>query len=206
MNHFLASKARVENAIKALQIGQPVILMDDEDRENEGDLVIAAEHITVPLMAFFIRECSGIVCLCLTDEKLKTLNLPPMVDQNESRNKTAFTVSIEAKHHVSTGVSASDRVTTIRAAIAPDAMPADLVSPGHVFPLRAVPGGVLARRGHTEGSIELAQLAGFAPAAILCELMNPDGTMMRGQGLIDFAARHDFIMLTIEDLVLYLQN
>jgi 3,4-dihydroxy 2-butanone 4-phosphate synthase len=194
-------EARLAEALIAMREGRPVILTDDRDREDEADLIVAAERITVPVMAQIIRECSGIVCLCLTDEYLQRLNLPPMIEENESRFGTAFTVSIDARHGITTGVSAQDRVTTIQAAIAPDAKPEDLVRPGHMFPLRAVPGGVLARNGHTEGAVELAQLAGLQPAAILCELMNPDGTMMRGSQILQFAEDHDLPLLSIDDLV-----
>jgi 3,4-dihydroxy 2-butanone 4-phosphate synthase len=192
---------RLRIALDAIRHGRAVVLQDDDDRENEGDLVVAAERITVPMMATLIRECSGIVCLCLGDAELQRLALPPMVAHNGSRHGTAFTVSIEAREGVSTGVSAADRVTTIRTAIAPDASAADLVSPGHVFPLRAAPGGVLERRGHTEGAVELARLAGLRPAAVLCELMNEDGTMMRGEQLVAFSRRHGYPMLTIDELV-----
>ena len=192
---------RLRIALDAIRHGRPVVLVDDEDRENEGDLVIAAARITVPTMATLIRECSGIVCLCMEDADLVRLGLPPMVATNRSRHGTAFTVSIEARDGVTTGVSAADRVTTIRAACAPGATAAELVSPGHVFPLRAAPGGVLERRGHTEGAVELARLAGLGAAAVLCELMNADGSMMRGPELLAFARRHGFPMLTIDELV-----
>jgi 3,4-dihydroxy 2-butanone 4-phosphate synthase len=192
---------RLRIALDAIRHGRAVILLDDDDRENEGDLVVAGDRITVPMMATLIRECSGIVCLCMTDEHLRRLALPPMVTHNGSRHGTAFTVSIEAREGVTTGVSAADRVTTIRTAIAAGATAADLVSPGHVFPLRAAPGGVLERRGHTEGAVELARLAGLQPAAVLCELMNEDGSMMRGDELIAFSRRHGYPMLTIEELV-----
>ena len=194
---------RLRIALDAIRHGRAVILLDDDDRENEGDLIVAAERLTVPMMATMIRECSGIVCLCLPDEQLQKLALPPMVARNESRYGTAFTVSIEAREGVTTGVSAADRVATIRAAISGDASPDDLVSPGHVFPLRAAPGGVLARRGHTEGAVELARLAGLQPAAVLCELMNEDGSMMRGDALVAFSRAHGFPMLTIAELVAY---
>ena len=193
--------SRLELALQALRDGRAVLLLDDEDRENEADLIVAAERLTVPMMALLIRECSGIVCLCLPDQHLQRLQLPPMVPHNRSRHGTAFTVSIEARDGVSTGVSAADRVRTIRAAIAPGARPDHLVSPGHVFPLRAHPGGVLARRGHTEGAVALSSLAGLAPAAVLCELMNPDGTMARGEQVRRFSASHGFPMLTIAELV-----
>lgn len=194
---------RIANALAALREGRAVVLQDDHDRENEADLIVAAERLTVETMALLIRECSGIVCLCLPDEKIRALELPPMVAHNESRHGTAFTVSIEARHGVSTGVSAADRVTTIRAAIASQAKPEDIVRPGHVFPLRAQPGGVLARRGHTEGTVDLAVLAGCSAAGVLCELMNEDGTMMRGADVERFAAKHALPMLTIEELVAF---
>ncbi|MEP7057313.1 MAG: 3,4-dihydroxy-2-butanone-4-phosphate synthase [Caldimonas sp.] len=192
---------RIGHALEALRSGRAVVLFDDDDRENEADVIVAAERLTEPMMALMIRECSGIVCLCLTEPVLQRLELPPMVARNRSRYGTAFTVSIEAHHGVSTGVSALDRLTTVRAAIALHAQPGDLVSPGHVFPLRAAPGGVLERRGHTEGAVDLARLAGLMPAAVLCELMNADGTMARGPQVERFALLHAFPTLTIGELV-----
>ena len=194
-------EGRIAAALDAMRAGIPVILLDDFDRENEADLIVAAEHINNDTMALMIRECSGIVCLCLPDEKVRALELPPMAPDNGSRYGTPFTVSIEARHGVTTGVSAADRVTTIQAAIAHDARPDDVVRPGHVFPLRATPGGVLARAGHTEGSVDLARLAGLQPAAVLCELMNPDGTMMRGEQIEQFAQERDFPILTIAEII-----
>jgi 3,4-dihydroxy 2-butanone 4-phosphate synthase len=199
--HSTDLEGRIQAALDAVRAGVPVILLDDDDRENEADLIVAADRLTVDTMALMIRECSGIVCLCLTANAVRSLALPMMTPQNGSRYGTAFTVSIEARDGVSTGVSAADRVTTIRAATAPDAQPADLVSPGHVFPLRATPGGVLARAGHTEGSVDLAQLAGLRPAAVLCELMNPDGTMTRGDAIERFAQERGFPILTIAELI-----
>jgi 3,4-dihydroxy 2-butanone 4-phosphate synthase len=194
---------RLARALHHMRIGRPVIVMDDFDRENEADLIVAAEKLTVPVMAQLIRDCSGIVCLCMPDEALRALDLPPMVERNRSRHGTAFTVSIEARDGVTTGVSAQDRVTTIRAAIAPQAKAGDVVSPGHVFPLRAQAGGVLTRRGHTEGSVDLAVLAGLQPAAVLCELMNADGTMARGDSIARYAAKHGLVVLTIAELADY---
>ncbi|MEN3110880.1 3,4-dihydroxy-2-butanone-4-phosphate synthase [Uliginosibacterium paludis] len=194
--------ARLARALQDLRRGHPVILMDDFDRENEADLIMAAENIDTAAMARLIRDCSGIVCLCLTDADIERLQLAPMVRQNESRFGTAFTVSIEARRGVSTGVSAADRVTTIRAALEGPAEA--IVSPGHVFPLRAQPGGVLTRRGHTEGSVDLVRLAGLAPAAVLCELMNPDGSMARGEDITGYAAAHDMVILTIAELATHL--
>lgn len=192
---------RVKEVLHAIRIGRPVILMDDADRENEADLIVAAEKLTVSTMALLIRECSGIVCLCLTKNVAKRLQLPPMVTQNESRFSTAFTVSIEARHGVTTGVSAADRVTTIRAAVADNATPDDLVRPGHVFPLCAHDDGVLGRRGHTEGAVDLARFAGLNPAAVLCELMNPDGTMAKGEDIRRFSLEHGFPVITIGELI-----
>jgi 3,4-dihydroxy 2-butanone 4-phosphate synthase len=200
---LLATEAvppRIAAALQAMREGRAVVLQDDHDRENEADLIVSAERLSVETMALLIRECSGIVCLCLPDDKIRALELPPMAVNNESRHGTAFTVSIEAREGVTTGVSALDRVTTIRAAIADHAKPADIVRPGHVFPLRAQPGGVLARRGHTEGTVDLAILAGLKPAGVLCELMNPDGTMTRGADVERFAAQHNLPILTIAEL------
>ena len=192
---------RIVQALDAMRDGRPVVLLDDDDRENEADLILAAERLTNSNMAMMIRECSGIVCLCLTPEKVRQLGLRPMVDNNRSQYGTAFTVSIEAREGVTTGVSAADRITTIRAAIADEAGIDAVVSPGHVFPLVAVEGGVLARRGHTEGSVELARMAGLSPAAVLCELMNPDGTMARRPEALAFAEMYQLPVLTIADLV-----
>jgi 3,4-dihydroxy 2-butanone 4-phosphate synthase len=197
----LPSEVRIIRAIKDLRRGHPVILVDEFDRENEADLVVAAERISIAAMAMLIRECSGIVCLCLTVEICKRLELAPMVSNNESRFKTPFTVSIEAREGITTGVSAADRVTTIRTAIASNAVASDLTRPGHVFPLRAAAGGVLERQGHTEGSVELARLAGLKPAAVLCELTNPNGTMAKGTDIETFAARHKMVVLSIAELV-----
>ncbi|AMO55178.1 3,4-dihydroxy-2-butanone 4-phosphate synthase [Endozoicomonas montiporae] len=206
LSPFGTSEDRVISALNAIKEGRGVVLVDDEDRENEGDLIFAAETITPPQMALLIRECSGIVCLCMTDEKLRQLDLPPMVSDNTSKNGTAFTVTIEARVGVTTGVSAADRVTTIKTAIADGCRPEDLARPGHVFPLRAQPGGVLTRRGHTEGTVDLASMAGLKPAGVLCELTHEDGTMMRLPALIEFARQHHMPVLTIEDLVQYRLN
>ncbi|WP_172565957.1 3,4-dihydroxy-2-butanone-4-phosphate synthase [Vibrio navarrensis] len=194
---------RVETALLALQQGRGVLLLDDEDRENEGDIIYSVDHLTTEQMALMIRECSGIVCLCLTEEQANKLELPPMVVNNNSANQTAFTISIEAKHGVTTGVSAQDRVTTIKTAANPQAKADDLARPGHVFPLRARPGGVLARRGHTEGTVDLMQMAGLSPAGVLCELTNPDGSMAKTPEIIAFGKLHHMPVLTIEDMVSY---
>lgn len=210
MNQSLLSEfgdpiARVEAALAALRAGQGVLVADDEDRENEGDLIFAAESMTNEQMAMMIRECSGIVCLCLTDERVRQLELPMMVEANSSHYQTAFTVTIEAAQGVTTGVSAADRITTIRAAIADGARPSDLHRPGHVFPLRARTGGVLTRRGHTEATVDLMQLAGLKPYGVLCELTKEDGSMARLPDLVAFGRQHRMPVLTIEDLVQYRQ-
>ncbi|GDY24901.1 3,4-dihydroxy-2-butanone 4-phosphate synthase [Agarivorans sp. Toyoura001] len=194
---------RVDAALAALRQGQGVLVVDDEDRENEGDLIFAAETLTNAQMAMLIRECSGIVCLCLNDDKIKQLDLPPMVSDNSSQFGTAFTVSIEAKQGVTTGVSAADRVTTIKTAIAEGAKPSDLARPGHVYPLGAQPGGVLTRRGHTEGTVDLVTLAGLTPAGVLCEVTMPNGTMARLPEIVAFAKQHAMPVLSIEDIVEY---
>ncbi|WP_325894756.1 3,4-dihydroxy-2-butanone-4-phosphate synthase [Grimontia sp. NTOU-MAR1] len=194
---------RVEAALEALRLGKGVLLLDDEDRENEGDIIYSVDHLTTQQMALMIRECSGIVCLCLPEEQADKLELQPMVANNNSANQTAFTVSIEAKVGVTTGVSAADRVTTIKTASNPDAKPSDLARPGHVFPLRAHKGGVLVRRGHTEGTIDLMQMAGLSTAGVLCEVQNEDGSMAKAPEIVEFGKKHDMPVLTIEDMVQY---
>jgi len=194
---------RVEAGLDAIRHGRGVLVVDDEDRENEGDIIFSAETLTPEQMAIMIRECSGIVCLCLTEERVEQLELPMMVENNTSANQTGFTVTIEAAKGVTTGVSAADRVTTIKAAIADNAKPADLSRPGHVFPLKANPEGVLARRGHTEATIDLMRLSGLKPYGVLCELTNPDGTMARLPEVIAFGKKFNMPVLTIEDLAAY---
>ena len=178
-----------------------VILVDDEDRENEGDLVLAAEDITAEAVNFMATEGRGLICLSLEEEQVQRLHLPPMSATNTSPFETAFTVSIEAREGVTTGISAADRATTIKVACDPDCQPHDLVRPGHIFPLRAVPGGVLRRAGQTEGSVDLARLAGKRPAGVICEIMNADGTMARVPDLLEFSKKHDIVMVTIKDLI-----
>ena len=206
LSQFGNSKERVELAIFSLKNSNGVILVDDEDRENEGDLIFAAETITENQMAMLIRECSGIVCLPMSGQIIDRLNLPMMTQNNMSRNKTAFTVSIEARTGVTTGVSAKDRVATVKAAVSVNAKPEDVVSPGHVFPLRSADGGVFERRGHTEGTVELVRLAGFSPAGILCELTNYDGTMSKLPEIISFSKKHSLPVVSIEDIVSFLSG
>ena len=194
---------RVNNAVKKLQQGFGVLLVDDENRENEGDIIFSAEKMTEKDMALMIRECSGIVCVCLTEKKSNSLELRPMVTDNTSKNKTAFTVSIEAKEGVTTGVSAKDRLQTIKTAISENAKPEDLSHPGHVFPLIAQKDGVFTRRGHTEGSIDLMKISGLGDTSVLCELTNVDGTMSRLPEICDFANKQDMTVVTIEDIYQY---
>lgn len=206
LTEFGSPIERVENALKALQAGKGVLVLDDEDRENEGDVIWAAEQITPEQMAITIRYGSGIVCLCMPKSYCDRLELPMMVPHNTSKNNTAFTISIEAAQGVSTGVSAADRVTTVKAAVADNAKPSDLNHPGHIFPLVAKDNGVLARRGHTEASVDLVKLAGFKPAAVICELTNDDGTMSRAPEVVAFAKKFNFPVVTIEDIVQYRQR
>lgn len=193
--------ARVAAALAALRAGNGVLITDDASRENEGDLIFNARAIAAEQMAVLIRECSGIVCLCLTPERADALELPPMVADNTSRHGTAFTVSIEAARGVTTGVSARDRVATVRAAVRAGARPSDLNRPGHVFPLRARAGGVLEREGHTEATVDLMRLAGLDPAGVLCELTNADGTMADLGQVKAFGAERGYPWLSIADLI-----
>ncbi|HUL20959.1 MAG TPA: bifunctional 3,4-dihydroxy-2-butanone-4-phosphate synthase/GTP cyclohydrolase II [Thermodesulfobacteriota bacterium] len=197
---------RIEAALEDIRQGKMVVLVDDEDRENEGDLTMAAEKVTPEAINFMAKYGRGLVCLSLTDERLNELRLPMMVSENTSRFQTAFTVSIDARKGVSTGISAADRATTILAAVNENTLPEDLVSPGHVFPLRAKPGGVLVRTGQTEGSVDLARLAGLKPAGVICEIMKDDGTMARMPDLQVFAEEFGLKIVTIADLIKYRLN
>lgn len=193
----------IEQAIRDIKDGKMVILVDDEGRENEGDLCIAAEKVTAAAINFMAKYGRGLICLAMTAEKCDSLDLPPMVDNNQSPYGTGFTVSIEARCGVSTGISAHDRATTILTAVAADCRPRDLVRPGHVFPLRAKTGGVIVRAGQTEGSVDLARLAGLTPAGVICEVMDEDGTMARMPALEEFSEKHGVGICTIEDLIEY---
>ena len=195
--------AKIEAALEDIRQGKMVILIDDEDRENEGDLTMAAEKVTPEAINFMAREGRGLICLSLTEERADHLDLPLMVQNNSSSFGTAFTVSIEARRGVTTGISAADRAHTIQVAIADDSTARDLARPGHVFPLRAKKGGVLVRAGQTEGSVDLARLAGLKPAGVICEVMNEDGTMARLPELKKFAKLHDLKIISIADLVSY---
>ncbi|HMK76758.1 MAG TPA: bifunctional 3,4-dihydroxy-2-butanone-4-phosphate synthase/GTP cyclohydrolase II [Thermodesulfobacteriota bacterium] len=194
---------RIEAALEDIRQGKMVILVDDEDRENEGDLTMAAEKVTLEAINFMAKYGRGLICLSLTDERLNELRLPMMVSENTSRFQTAFTVSIDARKGVTTGISAGDRATTILTAVDESTQPEDLVSPGHIFPLRARQGGVLVRTGQTEGSVDLARMAGLKPAGVICEIMKDDGTMARMPDLLAFAEEHGLKIVTIADLIKY---
>jgi 3,4-dihydroxy 2-butanone 4-phosphate synthase/GTP cyclohydrolase II len=197
---------KVEAALEDIRQGKMVILVDDEDRENEGDLTMAAEKVTPEAINFMAKYGRGLICLSLTDERLNELRLPMMVSENTSRFQTAFTVSVDARKGVTTGISAADRATTILTAVDENTQPEDLVSPGHIFPLRARQGGVLVRTGQTEGSVDLARLAGLKPAGVICEIMKDDGTMARMPDLLIFAEEHGLKIVTISDLIKYRLN
>jgi len=194
---------RVEAALQALRRGEFVVVADDEERENEGDLIIAAESLTSEKLAFMLRHTSGVVCVAITARRANELALPLMVAENNEPHRTQFTVSVDLAAGISTGISAADRSRTIRALGSRAASASSFLRPGHVFPLRARPQGVLERRGHTEAAVDLARLAGFEPAGALCELMAEDGSMLRGQALLDFASEHGLAYLHIGDLVHY---
>lgn len=203
LSSFGSPTERIHRAIHSLQHGSGILVVDDNDRENEGDLIFSATHLVIEQMAMLIRECSGIVCLCITPEKADSLCLPQMVENNTSPYGTAFTISIEAATGVTTGVSAADRVRTIKVATANDAKPQDLRHPGHVFPLVAKPGGVLERPGHTEATVDMMKLAGLSPSGVLCELTNPDGTMARLPQIVTFAQKKEFPVVSVLDIAEY---
>src|SRR5687768_13279806 len=194
---------RVLQAIDEIRNGRMIILVDDEDRENEGDLCVAAELVTPESINFMAKHGRGLICLALDEALLDKLKLPMMVQDNQAALGTAFTVSVEARRGVTTGISAKDRATTIRTAIADDVRPEDLVSPGHIFPLKARRGGVLVRTGQTEGSVDLARLAGLKPAGVICEIMRDDGEMARMPDLEEFSRRHGIAIVSIADLITY---
>ena len=193
----------IEDAIKDIKAGRMIILVDDEDRENEGDLTMAAEAVTPEAINFMAKHGRGLICLSMTGEKIDSLNLPLMVEHNTSSFQTGFTVSIEARCGVTTGISAADRATTILTAVADDAQPTDLVRPGHIFPLRGRNGGVMVRAGQTEGSIDLSRLSGLKPAGVICEIMDEDGSMARMPALEEFSEKHGIGICTIADLIEY---
>jgi 3,4-dihydroxy 2-butanone 4-phosphate synthase / GTP cyclohydrolase II len=200
---MIAPFVEVPEALAEIRTGRMLIVVDDEDRENEGDLTLAAEFVTPDAINFMAKFGRGLICLTLTEERADHLNLPPMTQQNSSRFGTAFTETIEAREGVTTGISAADRAHTIRTAIAPNATASDLARPGHIFPLRARKGGVLVRAGQTEASVDLARIAGLTPAGVICEIMNDDGTMARVPDLVKFCAEHGLKMLTVAELIRY---
>ena len=197
------SFAKVEDAVEQIRAGNMVIVVDDEDRENEGDLICAAEKITPEHISFMVRYCSGIICVPMEADRLERMNLPLMISDNSESMGTAFTISVDAKHGTTTGISAADRAKTIETLIDPSATPTDLARPGHIFPLRYAEGGVLRRAGHTEASVDLARLAGLYPAGVVCEVVNEDGTMARLPDLERFAAEHGLPIISIADLIAY---
>ncbi|WP_418178928.1 3,4-dihydroxy-2-butanone-4-phosphate synthase [Aliarcobacter lanthieri] len=196
------SQKNIDKAIKALQNGDGIIITDDKNRENEADIIFHANTITNQQMALLIRECSGIVCLCLTPKKVEELNLSMMVKSNNSRFQTPFTISIEAKEGITTGVSAKDRVTTIKSALKNDGIN-HIISPGHIFPLCAKEGGVLERNGHTEASVDMMKLSNLEPNAVLCEITNEDGTMAKGEQITEFAKKYSMPIISIKEIIEY---
>ena len=195
--------AKIDEAIAHIKEGKMVIVVDDESRENEGDLIFAAEKVTPEHINFMVRYCSGIICVPMEGERLDELNLPLMAPDNSESMGTAFTISVDARSGTTTGISAEDRAKTIEVLLDPDATPNDLARPGHIFPLRYVPGGVLRRAGHTEASVDLARLAGLSPAGVVCEIVNEDGSMARLPDLERFAEHHDLLLISIADLIAY---
>ena len=195
--------AKIEDALADIAAGRMVVVVDDEDRENEGDIIVAADKVTTEHITFMVRHCSGIICVPMEHERLERLNLPLMIPENSESMGTAFTISVDGKKGVTTGVSAEDRVRTIEALIDPESQPSDLARPGHIFPLRYTEGGVLRRAGHTEASVDLARLAGLFPAGVLCEVVNEDGSMARLPDLERFAEEHDLKIISIADLIAY---
>jgi 3,4-dihydroxy 2-butanone 4-phosphate synthase / GTP cyclohydrolase II len=195
--------ASIEEAIEAVRAGRTIIVIDDEDRENEGDLFVAASTVTAESINFMARHGRGLICLALMPDRLNRLEIPLEASNNAARRDTAFCVSIDAQHGTSTGISAADRARTVKVALAPETKPQDLARPGHVFPLRARAGGVMVRAGHTEAAVDLARIAGLEPAGVICEIMNEDGTMARVPELTKFAKKHGLLMVTIADLIKY---
>ncbi|MGR9149079.1 3,4-dihydroxy-2-butanone-4-phosphate synthase [Rhizobium leguminosarum] len=198
--------ARIEDAISAIASGQMVVVVDDQNRENEGDIVVAADAVTPEAIAFMMTHARGLVCIAMEGERLDALDIPLMVPNNTESHKTAFTVSVDYLKGTTTGISAADRAATVRALVDDRAKPDEFARPGHIFPLRANPRGVLGRPGHTEAAVDLAHLAGRVPAGVICEVANDDGTMSRLPELTLFAERHNLPLVTIEDLVAYLDR
>lgn len=198
--------SRIEDAIAAIGRGEMVIVVDDQDRENEGDIIVASDAISKESIAFMMNHARGLVCIAMEGERLDELELPLMVPRNTESHKTAFTVSVDYLPETTTGISAADRAATVRALMNPQARPDDFARPGHIFPLRAHPQGVLGRPGHTEAAVDLARLAGKTPSGVICEVANDDGSMARLPDLEIFAERHNLLLVTIEDLIAYMEN
>lgn len=203
MNTMTPQFAPIPDAIAAVARGEFVVVVDDEDRENEGDLIMAADAVTAEALAFMVRHTSGLICMSMEGNRLDALQIPLMTAENSEGQRTAFTVSVDAKRGVTTGISAADRATTVATLVAPSSLPSDLARPGHVFPLRYADGGVLKRAGHTEATIDLARMAGMYPAGVLAEIVNDDGSMARGPELVDFAKTHGLVIVSIADLIVY---
>ena len=195
--------AQIQRALEELRLGRMVLVVDDEDRENEGDLIMAAEHATAEKIAFFVRHTSGLICVPMTGDRLDELDIPLMVSHNTEAQRTAFTYSVDVRHGTTTGISAADRATTIQALIDPATRPGDLARPGHIFPLRYSEGGVLKRAGHTEAAVDLARMAGLYPAGVLCEVVKENGEMARLPDLVEFCAEHDLLLISIAQLIKY---
>lgn len=193
----------IESVIQEIKNGRPVIIVDDENRENEGDLIVAGQYITPEIINFMVTNCRGLICVPCTQEKLSALGITPMVERNEENYKTDFQTTVDAAHHITTGISAADRAYTIQIMASANSTPADLVRPGHIYPLRAKAGGVLQRAGHTETAVDLAKIAGLAPIGVICEIMNPDGTMARLPQLQEFAKKHSLKLGTVQSLIEY---
>ncbi len=195
--------SKIEDAIAALARGQMIVVVDDEDRENEGDIIVASEAVTSESIAFMMKYARGLICVAMEGQRLDALDIPLMVPQNTELHKTAFTVSVDYLPGTTTGISASDRAATVKALMDPAAQPSEFARPGHIFPLRAHPGGVRARPGHTEAAVELSRLAGMAPSGVICEVANDDGTMARLPDLLLFAEEHKMPLVTIQDLIAF---
>ncbi|KQS88209.1 MULTISPECIES: 3,4-dihydroxy-2-butanone-4-phosphate synthase [unclassified Rhizobium] len=198
--------SKIEDAIAALARGQMIVVVDDEDRENEGDIIVASEAVTSESIAFMMKYARGLICVAMEGQRLEALDIPLMVPQNTELHKTAFTVSVDYLPGTTTGISASDRAATVKALMDPAAQPAEFARPGHIFPLRAHPGGVRARPGHTEAAVELSRLAGMAPSGVICEVANDDGTMARLPDLLVFAEEHTMPLVTIQDLIAFVSR
>ncbi|TCV76165.1 3,4-dihydroxy-2-butanone 4-phosphate synthase [Neorhizobium sp. R1-B] len=198
--------SKIEDALEALALGRMIVVVDDEDRENEGDIIAASQSVTAETIAFMMNHARGLICVAMEGDRLDALDIPLMVPRNTESHKTAFTVSVDYIPGTTTGISASDRAATVRALVDPQAQPDDFARPGHIFPLRAHPNGVVARPGHTEAAVDLCRLAGLEPSGVICEVAKEDGTMARLPDLLEFAARHEMPLITIADLISHVKG